>query len=489
MASLQERSGSYRFIFRFRGKQHFATIGKVSVEEAKAKAAQVDYLLLRLKQGYETLPPGVDVVDFLLRDGKPVAKDGAVATPVTLGGLRDRYLETHGNGTLEERTLDGIRLHFRHLATALGEAFPIGELALADLQGYVDRRAKARGTRGKLSPATIRKEIVTLRTAWNWGVRMGLVAGRFPNGGLRYPKRDAKPPFQTRPEIERQVAGLPAKGRAELWDALYLMTLPEVEGLLAHVEAHAGHPWIHPLIATAAYTGARRSELIRMRVSDVDFEGGIITVREKKRSHSERTSRRVPLTSALAAILRVWIAAHPGGPWLFCQAGEVGRSKKRGRTTGHRSVATRPTTIAGRAAGVRNREGTGITPLTKDEAHDHLKRTLAGSPWAVVRGYHTLRHSFISACASKGVDQRLIQEWVGHLTPEVHKRYSHLYPPAPRRYSHCCGERAASFCASWRTFAASRSPVSASIHEPIGSRDRKRQPMRSMGGRAGLGMP
>ena len=33
MAALQERSGSFRFIFRYHGKQHFA-LGKVSAEEA-----------------------------------------------------------------------------------------------------------------------------------------------------------------------------------------------------------------------------------------------------------------------------------------------------------------------------------------------------------------------------------------------------------------------------------------------------------------------
>jgi hypothetical protein len=49
----------------------------------------------------------------------------------------------------------------------------------------VDRRAKAKGIHGRLSPATIKKEIVTLRTSWNWGVRMGMIAGRFPNAGLR----------------------------------------------------------------------------------------------------------------------------------------------------------------------------------------------------------------------------------------------------------------------------------------------------------------
>ena len=246
MAALQNRNGSYRVFFEYQRKPRVFTIGRVTKAEAKSKADQVDYLLIRLGQGLIELPPGVGIVEFVRQDGKVIlTKDGAVtpAAKLTLGSLRDRYLETHGNGTLEERTLDGIRLHFKHLVAALGEAFPISDLALSDLQAYVDRRAKAKGIRGKLSPATIRKEIVTLRATWNWGVKMGLVSGKFPNGGLRYPKKDAKPPFQTRFEIERQVAGLPATEQAVLWDALYLR-VAEVEELIAHVREHAGHAWI-----------------------------------------------------------------------------------------------------------------------------------------------------------------------------------------------------------------------------------------------------
>jgi integrase len=66
--------------------------------------------------------------------------------------------------------------------------------------------------------------------------------------------------------------------------------------------------------------------------------------------------------------------------------------------------------------------------VTKDEVHDHLRRVLRGSKWDVLRGFHTLRHSFISACASRGVDQRLIDEWVGHQTEEQRQRYRHLFP-------------------------------------------------------------
>jgi hypothetical protein len=37
-------------------------------------------------------------------------------------------------------------------------------------------------------------------------------------------------------------------------------------------------------------------------------------------------------------------------------------------------------------------------------------------------------HSFISNCAAKGVDQRLIDHWVGHTIEEMCMRYRHLVP-------------------------------------------------------------
>jgi integrase len=429
MASTQERNGSFRVTFRYRGKQHFFTIGRVTRAEAEAKAAQVGYLIMRLGQGLLALPPGVDVVDFVRHDGVIPAAGAMPATArgePTLADLRDRYLETHGNGSLEHHTLRGIRRHFRHLAKHFGESFPIRSLSLADLQGYVDRRAKAKGRRGLVLPATIEKEIVTLRTAWNWGAKMDIVAGRYPYDGLRYPKSDEKPPFRTRAEIERQLKGLDLRRAHELWESLYL-TVEEVGRLLGHVRDRAAHPWIHPLIATAAHTGARKAELLRMLVGDVDFASGVVVVREKKRVHGLRTTRRVPLSTSLAGVLEAWLEAHPGGPHLFAQAEEVDRSKKRSRTTGH-PWKGRPGSNAARVAGVRERARAGLLPLTEDEAADHLKRTLAGSEWSVVRGYHIFRHSFISACASRGVDQRLIDEWVGHQSEEQRRRYRHLYP-------------------------------------------------------------
>jgi integrase len=44
-----------------------------------------------------------------------------------------------------------------------------------------------------------------------------------------------------------------------------------------------------------------------------------------------------------------------------------------------------------------------------------------------LKGWHVFRYSFISALASKGVDQRVIDDLVGHSTDEQW-RYQHLYP-------------------------------------------------------------
>jgi integrase len=428
MAAIQERNGSYRVIFRYHGKQHAFMLGCVSGTEAKAD--QVDYLLMRLGQGLLTLPPGGDIVAFVRHDGLIPADQGAMPVPTrsepTLADLRDRYLETHGNGTLEAHTRRGIRRHFRHLTRLLGEGFPVRKLSLADLQSYVDKRSKAKGRRGTLLPVTIQKEIVTLRTAWNWGVRMKIVSGRYPYDGLRYQKSDEKPPFQTREEIERQLPGLATETAEEMWSCLYLR-VEETARLLDHAKEHAAHGWIHPMLSTAAHTGARKGELLRIRVSDVNFAAGLIAIREKKRQKGVRTQRRVPLSSVLTVILRDWLSRHPGGPLLFVPAEEVERSKKRSRTTGY-VWKDRPTGNMARLASVRERDRPGILAPTEDEASHHLKQTLAGSQWSVIRGWHIFRHSFISACASKGVDQRLIDEWVGHQSEEQRRRYRHLYP-------------------------------------------------------------
>ena len=318
--------------------------------------------------------------------------------PITIKELATRYIDIHSNGALEKITLSTIGTHMRHIRRSLGERFALARLKMIDLQTHVSKRLKDPGIRQrKLSPITLRKEMASFRAVWNWGVRAGLISGVFPDKGLVYPKTEEKPPFQTYEDNERQLARgtyMPAQER-DLWDCLFL-TVPEVQQLLAHVRAQSLSPVTYPMFCFAAYTGARRSEMMRCRVADIDLDAQRVMIREKKRTRGHRTNRIVPLPPVLVKVLSNWLARHPGGPETFCLP-------------------------------LPNRKS-GAVPLSSNDAVNVFEHALHGSKWDKLRGWHVFRHSFASNCAAKCIDQRLIDSWMGHQTEEMRKRYRHLIP-------------------------------------------------------------
>jgi integrase len=434
MASLELRSETYRVVFMLGGRKYGFSLETGDQKTAEALRGGVEKTLMLIGQGLLKVPVGADVAAFVKAGGRVEEKAQPAPEPVDLRRLKERYLEARGNGSMEEDSLLTGRIHLGHFERTLGERFAVQQLALADLQRRIEERSKKKCRGRPISPATIKKEISTFRAAWNWAGLTGLVQGPFPGKGLVYPKSDEKPSFMTWLEVERRpgAGGLSKAAVGELWDSLYLRK-EEIEELLAHVKQNAAHPWIYPLLCTAAHTGARRSELLRIEDADVDFDADTVLIREKKRSRKQRTTRRVSLTPFLKQTLKEWLAGHPGGRFLFCQTGLAPRSKKRSRTTGHQGGRARPTSLKGRMQGVRTRERPSVLAVSRDEAHDHFRRTLAGSKWEVLRGYHVLRHSFISCLAAGGVDQRIIDEFVGHQTEEQRRRYRRLHPDVKQK--------------------------------------------------------
>ena len=237
------------------------------------------------------------------------------------------------------------------------------------------------------SSATIKKEIVSLRTAWNWARRHLGLREEFPGGDLDFAKTEESLPFMTWEEAERRIAA--GDDSEKIWGCVYLR-MNEVSELLSWVKSRPVSPWVYPMFVLAAHTGARRSEIVRALPSDVDLENAVVTIREKKRDKKRLTTRRVPLTPFLTEVLSNWMKARANGGMLFCKG-----------------------------------DGKAIMPR---EAHNYFQRALRVSKWKVLKGWHVFRHSFISALASKGVDQRLIDDMVGHQTEEQRRRYRHLYP-------------------------------------------------------------
>lgn len=380
MASLQRKADSWYCQFMYQGKRHTYTLGKVEDSEAESTAAKIDYILMRIRQRLLAVPAGMDIITFIEHDGKPPALKGPAALRTLLSELRECYLKTFGNGALEKNTLYTAGIHLNHLAKTLGDAFPLPTLMLADLQRHVERRRK------DVVGNTIKKEIDTLRAAWNWACHMGLTQGPFPNAGLVYPKGDDKLPFMTSNEIERRIKA--GGDPDELWECLYL-THVEIAQLLDHVESRKISPWIYPAMTLAAHTGARRSEMMRMCADDIDLPGKSITIREKKRVKGRRTTRRVPLSARLVEVLTHWLKQREDTNVVF---------------------------------------GTGARMLSPQATQKGIERAVKGSKWKMMRGWHVLRHSFISALASRGVDQRIIDDFVGHQTEEQRRRYRHLHP-------------------------------------------------------------
>jgi integrase len=314
MASLERRNQTYRVVFMYAGRKYSYSLDTGDRDMAEALRGGVEKTLMLLDQKLLHLPEGANLVDFIRSGGQVEAPAPPVVERLALTALKQRYLEAHGQGALEPNSLSTMAMHLGHFENTLGARFTVQDLTLADLQRHVNARAQKKYRGRKLSPVTLKKEIASLRAAWNWSAHLGLVHGTFPNKGLVYPKTDEKPPFMTWPEIERKLAGLPEREQQPLWECLFL-TQPEVAELLEHVKVAATHPWIYPALVFVAHPGVRRSEMLRVKVQDLDLVAGSALIREKKRTRGRRTHRRVPLSTLLATVLRDWMTVHPGGPY------------------------------------------------------------------------------------------------------------------------------------------------------------------------------
>jgi integrase len=401
MAWLEEHptSGHFKVCFRLGNRRLKKTVKTTDRREAEGVLARMEENLRLLERGRIEMPLGADLGSFLLSDGKLASNPLLVAArPLLLKDLCEMYLKVQSSGAIEANSLRTIRGHLKHIKRTLGESYHVASLGVVELQGHIERRSRE-GCRGRpISAVTLRKEIASFRACWNWGIHAGKLTNAFPNKGLKYPKTDERPPFQTRADIERQIArgGLSERQIRELWHSLFL-DRPEIDELLAHVRSMQIESYLYPMVCLAAHTGARRSELIRLRIDDVDFATGTLVIHEKKRARGRRTTRRIPLSEFVQDMLREWLKVHPGGPHLFCRA---------------------------------NREA---ESLIGNRADDDFKDAFAGTKWQVLRGWHIFRHSFASLLAAAGVDQRLISEWMGHQTEEMVLRYRHLFPDQQRK--------------------------------------------------------
>jgi len=162
------------------------------------------------------------------------------------------------------------------------------------------------------------------------------------------------------------------------------LSIEECETLLDHCNGV-----LKEMVMVAIKTGLRFGELIALRWQDIDFSGNLITVqnsivRGEMGSPKSNKSRYIHLSSVLFQMLNV--KAKKTG-FIFSQ--------------------------------------NGIDPLNPTLCLGWLHEACNGAEMRRI-GWHTLRHTFASHLAQKGIPIMAIKELLGHADIKTTMRYAHL---------------------------------------------------------------
>jgi integrase len=394
MANLGKKGDLYVARFRFQGKEYKKSLKTEQAADARAAMHGIERAIHGLTTGLLQIPPGVDPGDFIVSGGTLREARSTRRRVPSLADLIDDYLANLSHKAASSVYTEGV--HLRNLKKKLGPRAdaPADRIARRDLEHYLQARLKER------TPSTVHKERDTIGSLFKWAVAHGYFDAS-PAAGLTPIREEVElPPFRTVSEIEALIArgGLIDSESANLWDCLYLPPV-EIAGLLQTVRDRAEKDFSHLLHAIPAYTGMRRGEVIRLRWPDVEFDQERVIARSRKQSRrTVEVARRIDLHPELKRELLAWRERRPFGQYVVCQQGDA-------------------------------------EPLDPDLANRCFWQPMRGTTWCLKSkknwfkvGFHTYRHSFASNLAARGVDQRIIDEWMGHQTEAMRKRYRHLFP-------------------------------------------------------------
>lgn len=195
----------------------------------------------------------------------------------------------------------------------------------------------------------------------------------------------------------------------------------EVQRLLARMDG------THQLMARLLYgTGMRLMEAVRLRVKDVDFSRGEITVRDGKGGKDRVTMLPGVLGQALQQHLekvrQIWeqdAAAGRGGVWLP----DALASKYPNAPREWAWFWVFPA----RDFSVDPRSGAEMRHHMHEQALQRaIKKALGAAGIAKPASTHTLRHSFATHLLESGYDIRTVQELLGHSDVSTTMIYTHV---------------------------------------------------------------
>jgi len=316
---------------------------------------------------------------------------------LTVGAFIDRWLGAV-KPNLRERTYVLYRGYCEtHFKPALGSK-KLAKLSHDDVQAFLNVKRDEKRPRGKqektLAPRTVHHLYRVFGTVLHWGVRKGYIT---VNPMLRV---DA-------PRVGKvEMTPLTASQTAALLDA-----------------ANAAGDSLLGLWTVAAFTGARKSELLGLTWDDIDLEAATLRIRPSavRDVKTPRSRRTLDLDAdAIAALL-----AH------------------RDRQTFQRLAIVDGYTDLGIV--FASERG---TPLDQGNVTRRFKRALKRAGLPQTTRLHDLRHGVATMLLEAGEPVPSVSEYLGHASPAITMTvYAHAVPGAKKR----AAERVGAILRSART--------------------------------------
>lgn len=288
---------------------------------------------------------------------------------VTFGELAAKYLKWSAANKTRKGIDDQSRYdcHLKRFADNR-----LDEISPFDLEKLKSDMGKA-----KMAPKTIAHCLGLIRSMYNRAAAWNLYQGPNPVAKVKMPVvQNARDRFLSFEEAEILLTELKRNPR-------YKNAYKPLED-----------PKLHDIALLSLHTGARASEIFNLKGQDIDFQNGLITLRDTKNTET----RYAPMTAKAREVLK---ARRPDNPSAHVFTDGSGRRIKE----------------------VSNAFERVIERLKFNEGVADPRQRVC---------FHTLRHSFASWLAIQGTPILTIARLMGHKSISMSERYSHLSPDHKR---------------------------------------------------------
>jgi integrase len=239
----------------------------------------------------------------------------------------------------------------------------VGAIPFKTISQIHVEKIKRKLQRAGRSPRTIEYVLSTFRQVWNLAKSTGIVMVDSPSKKVKI----------HRPDNERK----------------RYLTDDECEALLDELESR--NTQVYQMALVSLDSGARFSEVARLKWSHLNIDDGVITFSDTKKAGGTK-SRVVPMTSRLRDLFK---SMPMGGKSKLLFPGKDG----------------------GVLREVSSTFRTGVTAQGLNEGISDPRMTVC---------FHSLRHTNASRLIQAGVDLYTVQRLLGHSVSKMTERYAHL---------------------------------------------------------------